>query len=720
MDIQQLQDENAKLRKENRELSDRLKLMNTIYDSLSDGVVATRTDGEFLIANPTAIGIVGMSGTENPPEEWSEHYGTFYPDKITPFPSEELPLVQAMQGKVTNDVELFIRNESRPDGVFISVSGRPLHDESDDVIGGVILLRDITSQKDVESKLENTASELQSQSQLLNAVFNSVSDGIIVADNTGKYTYYNARAKEMGARSLYSLNIAKAPRRLGLFRPDGRTLFPVNELPLTRALLGESRDNVEMFIRNENLPDGMHVSVSGRPILDKKGFVTGGAAVIRDITRLKKTENRLRKTIDLLQHRTQLMKSIFNGMSDGVVVADEHGNFTMFNPSAQRYVGADAPNASIEEWPTTYGMFHTDKVTVFPPDEVPLARAINGESVDDIEMYVRNSAIPEGAYLSVNARPMYNQKGERQGGVVVFHDITHRIRAAEALAQAFSHGRLEVMDTILHNVGNAINSVAIGIDTLHNQLHDDELPARFAILIDALEAHRHDLVDFLQNHPQGRRVVPFIQALGIDLTDSNEELKRTVMRVRDKTNHIVDIIRTQKAHSNAPNLRKDVTLRDAFRGAVEILQDSLGKRNVKVDIDCGGAPRVIRIQESQFHQMIVNLVKNGIEAIDESVKSGTNAAPRIRIQADADSKSLRIQISDNGVGIDSDQQKQIFLAGYTTKTDGSGLGLHSSANFVIALGGKINVSSPGELEGTTIHITLPMSGILPTDHSGQQ
>ena len=131
-----LERENAELKAANLKLRSQVKVMETIFENLSEGVVATNLEGEFLIANPTAQKIVGMGPSEGSPEEWSEIYGTFYPDKVTLVPVTELPLYKAMQGEATNGVELFIRNAERPEGIFISVSGRPLYDETDDLIGG--------------------------------------------------------------------------------------------------------------------------------------------------------------------------------------------------------------------------------------------------------------------------------------------------------------------------------------------------------------------------------------------------------------------------------------------------------------------------------------------------------------------------------------------------------------------------------------------------------
>ncbi len=703
--------EYEELKSKNRELQAQLEQMQTIFNSLSEGIVATSTAGDFLLANPTAQSIVSMGKTEDSPDEWSEPYGTFYPDKVTPVPSEELPLMQARQGKVTDNVELFIRNEGNPHGVFISVSGRPLYDVSGELIGGVILMRDITELRAVKAQLEESVSSHQDQSRLLDTIFNSIGDAVIVVDENGKYVMFNRRADEMGGHKLHGKHIKDSPEQVGLFQLDGETAFPVDELPLTRALLGESTDNIEMLMRNELLPQDIYVDIAGRSILDKNGKVTGAVSVVRDITQLKETEEQLKTSITKLKNQNQFIEAVFNCISDGVAVADENGTFTMFNPSAELLTGNVAHDIHYDKWSDKYGLFYMDKETEFPTDKLPLVRAIRGESTDNIEMFIRNPSIPEGAYLNVSGRPLRYGNGDQQGGVVVFHDITQRVLAAERLTQAFTEGRLEVVETILHNIGNAINSVAVGVDTVYEQLANNELSSRLTALANALEAHQEDLGDYITNHPQGQRVVPFIQALASDLSEVDHELRETTQRVREKTSHIVDIIRTQKSQGSAQDMRKDINLAEAFSSAVKVLQESIKSRNIGIEVDCDGALEEIRIQESQFHQMIVNLVKNSIEAIDEFEE--LNEAPFIRVRAESDADWLRIDVTDNGIGLDTEQSREIFSAGYTTKQKGTGLGLHSSANFVIAAGGKISASSDGYRKGTTIHIVFPCSRISP-------
>ena len=147
---------------------------------------------------------------------------------------------------------------------------------------------------------------------------------------------------------------------------------------------------------------------------------------------------------------------------------------------------------------------------------------------------------------------------------------------------------------------------------------------------------------------------------------------------------------------------------------LKLQQDSIDKRGIQVHVNCENAPQEIRVQESQFHQMLVNLVKNSIEAIDELIQSGKlDETPRIGVEAYISGDFLCLDVTDNGVGIAPQNLKLIFTAGYTTKESGTGLGLYSSANFVIGSGGQIYPLSEGIGKGTTMRIMLRRSSVIP-------
>ena len=219
----------------------------------------------------------------------------------------------------------------------------------------------------------------------------------------------------------------------------------------------------------------------------------GGAVVLRNVTANAEQSQKARRLEAELHERVQVLDAIIRSMGDGVVVADAQMRFSLFNPSAERIVGIGMTDRPPEEWTDLYGIFFPDAVTPVPADKLPLVRAVRGESVEDQRVFIRNAGVPDGVYISVNASPVRGESGEVVGGVAVFRDITARQMEEEALAQAFAHGRLEVIDTVLHNIGNAINSVATGVDTLHQWLEEGELMRRFARVADLVGAHDRGL-----------------------------------------------------------------------------------------------------------------------------------------------------------------------------------------------------------------------------------
>ena len=427
--------------------------------------------------------------------------------------------------------------------------------------------------------------------------------------------------------------------------------------------------------------------------------------------RLAETEQELRKVNEKLQHRNRFMRMVFDTISDGVVVTDENGRLSIGNASARRMIPMDLTAAPWEEWSEIYGFFRTDGVTPFPPEVLPLVRAIHGESSSDVEVLVRNPHVPDGSYFSVDGRPVRDRDGRQIGALTVARDVTQRFRAREALLRAFDHGRLDVIETVLHDIGNAINSVATGVETIRRRCGDNELLCRFVALGDAIEAHEEDWIDWLRGDPQGRQVRGFLLALIRDLVAWNASLTGAAERAAARVQHIVDIVRNQETLKGRRGGRRLVRLRSMLDDAVKVLGDSLAARGIRVTVDCTAAPDEILTEEYKFTQMVVNLLKNAMESLDDRAGAGGDAEPvepRIDILACTRRDRLVLGVTDNGIGIAPERVRDVFRAGYTTKPLGSGLGLHSVANFVVAGGGSVDVRSDGVGRGATMEITLPL------------
>jgi PAS domain S-box-containing protein len=127
------------------------KILSAILDQMGDAVIAADGNETFLVFNPAAQTMLGKGPTEAPSADWPKHYGLYLSDQTTRFPPDRMPLVRAIHGEEVNDVEMFIKNDKAPHGLSTVVSGRPLKDSTGQTVGGIIVIRDITAQKNEEA-----------------------------------------------------------------------------------------------------------------------------------------------------------------------------------------------------------------------------------------------------------------------------------------------------------------------------------------------------------------------------------------------------------------------------------------------------------------------------------------------------------------------------------------------------------------------------------------
>ncbi|WP_433382297.1 ATP-binding protein [Actinoplanes sp. CA-142083] len=142
----------AELRAAEAESRRQAGLLGAVMTSIGDGVGVVDETGRFLLHNPAAKQLLGVQDDTDEPDGWQEHYGLFRPDGRTPFPLDELPLMRALRGEHANGVEMVVRNPARPEGIVISVDGRPL-DASAGQRGAVAVFHDITDIRRYETDL---------------------------------------------------------------------------------------------------------------------------------------------------------------------------------------------------------------------------------------------------------------------------------------------------------------------------------------------------------------------------------------------------------------------------------------------------------------------------------------------------------------------------------------------------------------------------------------
>ena len=132
----------------------------------------------------------------------------------------------------------------------------------------------------------------------------------------------------------------------------------------------------------------------------------------------------------------------------GVIIVDSLARFTIFNREARRILGMGPQDVEYSSWPETYGWYLPDKVTLSPPDRLPLVRALHGETVVDELMFIRNPSQHQGVWVRVSCTPLPDLGGEHGWAAAVFTDVTERRKTNERI-ELLSRAVEQTADSVL-------------------------------------------------------------------------------------------------------------------------------------------------------------------------------------------------------------------------------------------------------------------------------
>jgi len=144
------------------------------------------------------------------------------------------------------------------------------------------------------SRREQAERSAAEQKELLQSILDSCSDAVIVADTSGKIILRNPVGVRYNAGAPAQELTENYPRLLGLYKNDGETMFKTEELPLSRALRGESANGLEICIRSPNGGEPRWGLAAGGPLLNNRGEKQGAVVFLRDITDRKKADEQLK------------------------------------------------------------------------------------------------------------------------------------------------------------------------------------------------------------------------------------------------------------------------------------------------------------------------------------------------------------------------------------------------------------------------------------------
>jgi PAS domain S-box-containing protein len=375
---------------------------------------------------------------------------------------------------------------------------------------------------------------------------------------------------------------------------------------------------------------------------------------------VRRSERRAREA---LVRSERLLRLVTDSVPDGIVASDADGEITLSNAAARRLLGDRTPDAAGESLPDLHtGLYLPDGRTACPGKDLPLTRALCGETVEAQELVVGEGT--HARRISMAARPMHDDALQLQGAVSVIRDITNERGIQQQLMVSDRMASVGMLAAgVAHEINNPLASLLVNVQL-------------------ALET---------------------VQRLGARLPEDAQELVDELRDAHEAGSRILTIVHDIKAfcHTDsqeAPTIQLAPVLDSAIRMAWNQV-----RQRAELVRSYAETPHV-RANEARLCQVFLNLLVNAVQALPDGNREGHRIEVATRVAPDG---RVVAEIKDTGTGMPPEVLQRLFTPFFTTKPAGigTGLGLSISQRIVKSLGGEIQVES--ELgRGTTFRVCL--------------
>jgi signal transduction histidine kinase len=398
-------------------------------------------------------------------------------------------------------------------------------------------------------------------------------------------------------------------------------------------------------------------------------LVAGAVLVTLALRRRERDAEQIRRLNGELAHRAAVTQAVLDNIGDGIAVADANGSLT-FNPAAERIIGTKPVDGPPSEWSTTYGLFLPDTQTPYPANDLPMARARRGESVEQADLFVRHPGAPNGLSLSVTASPL-RIDGKLAGGISIFRDVTAAKRAEAAIKKL----NVELEDRIAERDATNKELEAFTYTVSHNLRAPLRAIHGFASIL--LEDHGEDI------HGEARK-----------------HLDRVAASARQMGQLLDDLLRFSRL-GRQPLHRRLVDIQAVARHACEQLAPALEGRQVDLIVAdlpwCQGDSLLLE-------QVFINLVGNAIKYSKGRAPARIEVGSRL-----GDGGESVYYVKDNGAGFDMQYRDKLFgifqRLHRSEDYEGTGVGLAIVQRIVQRHGGRIWAEAEVD-KGATFFFTL--------------
>lgn len=270
----------------------------------------------------------------------------------------------------------------------------------------------------------------------------------------------------------------------------------------------------------------------------------------------------------------------------------------------------------------------------------------------------------------------------------------------ELIEKAHKAGMADVATGVLHNVGNILNSINASTSAMNETLKNSHTKR----LEKANELLREQMNEFVFEDPKQKMLLEYFLKIEEPIKKEYELLTRQKDRLREKVDLITDVISTQQDLSKASAFTEEVNVQKLFENTLALHAGSIERHGLTIERNYEDVPPII-IEKTKVMHILFNMLNNA----KESMKEAEVEEKILKVKFWQDSDYVHLSITDNGIGIRKENMNKIFSHGFTTKRKGHGFGLHSSANYMKEMDGKIQAFSEGPGKGATFTLSFSKS-----------
>ncbi|HZI07040.1 MAG TPA: ATP-binding protein, partial [Archangium sp.] len=346
-----------------------------------------------------------------------------------------------------------------------------------------------------------------------------------------------------------------------------------------------------------------------------------------------------------------------------------------------------------------YGVLYLENALTseaFNPSRITLLQHLSSQAVISME----NARLYSEVRQAEAALRRANEELELR-----VEERTRELKQAQArlMETARSVGMAEVAASVLHDVGNTLTSIVVDTEQMHHSVEASRVD-RVDKVFKLLDEHRPHLSDFLDHDERGQQLFTYLPSLAAELMQERESLRQGLGTLGRNVERVRTIIQLQQTYATSSLLVEECALDEVVEEALRLQGGALRQAGVRVEKELAPLPPV-KVDRHRLLQILLNLLSNARQAMEDTAPGQRTLWLRLQREGEW----IRFQVRDNGQGIAPEVTRRLFNHGFTTRRDGHGIGLHSSALAARLMGGQLRLESAGPGQGATATLELPLS-----------